>query len=143
MTELDPRTWMEVLSAAECWRLVATAHIGRIAVVAQDGPVVYPVNIAVDGESVVFRTDPGSKLAAISTDPRVAIEVDAIDLEARDGWSVVLAGRLEELGGQELLDAQQLPLELWTIGDKARWFRLRPTRVTGRALGLRATRAYL
>ena len=107
-----------------------------------DGPEIYPVNIAVDGESVVFRTDPGSKLSAIAADPRVSLEVDDLDLERCDGWSVVVAGRVRELVGAELVAAQRLPLEPWTIGDKARWFRLVPLRVTGRAIGLRAAHGY-
>ena len=142
MTRLDPRNWMEILPAAECWELLAVSPVGRIAVVTNDGPEIYPINIAVDGESLVFRTDPGSKLAAIAAEPRVAIEADGIDLAARDGWSVVVAGRVEELGGDELIEAQHLGLEPWTIGEKARWFRLYPTRISGRGIGLRASRGY-
>lgn len=142
MTRLDPRNWLEILPAAECWELLGISPVGRIAVVGTDGPEIYPINIAVDGESVVFRTDPGSKLNAIATEPRVAIEVDSVDLTARDGWSVVVSGRVEELGGDELLAAQDLNLEPWTIGQKARWFRLHPVRISGRGIGLRAARGY-
>jgi nitroimidazol reductase NimA-like FMN-containing flavoprotein (pyridoxamine 5'-phosphate oxidase superfamily) len=142
MTRLDPRNWMEILSADECWRLLADSPVGRLAVIGPDGPEVFPINIAVDGESVVFRTDPGSKLAALSADSRVALEADAIDLERRDGWSVVVTGRVTELGGEEVIAAQRLELVPWTIGDKARWFRLIPLRVSGRGIGLRASRGY-
>jgi nitroimidazol reductase NimA-like FMN-containing flavoprotein (pyridoxamine 5'-phosphate oxidase superfamily) len=142
MTRLDPRNWMEILPAVECWELLAVSPVGRIAVVTTDGPEIYPVNIAVDGESVVFRTDPGSKLAAIAAEPRVAIEVDGIDVTAREGWSVVVAGRVVELGGDELIEAQHLGLEPWTVGEKARWFRLNPTRISGRGIGLRASKGY-
>lgn len=143
MTRLDPRNWMEILPASECWELLAVSPVGRIAVVGVDGPEIYPVNIAVDDETVVFRTDPGSKLAAMVTEPRVSIEVDSVDVVARDGWSVVVSGRVEELGGDDLLAAQQLGLEPWTIGEKARWFRLLPTRISGRGIGLRAAKGYV
>jgi nitroimidazol reductase NimA-like FMN-containing flavoprotein (pyridoxamine 5'-phosphate oxidase superfamily) len=132
---------MEVLGTSECWRLLGTSAVGRLVVNGEDGPEIYPVNIAVDGQSVVFRTDPGSKLTRIASDPRVALEVDAVDLEKRDGWSVVVTGKLVELNDGELFAAQQLPLAPWTIGDKQRWFRLVPRRVTGRGIGVRATRA--
>jgi nitroimidazol reductase NimA-like FMN-containing flavoprotein (pyridoxamine 5'-phosphate oxidase superfamily) len=141
MAQLEPRTWMEILSTSECWRLLGTCAVGRLAVTGDDGPEIYPVNIAVDGESVVFRTDPGSKVTAIAADPRVALEVDSIDLEAQDGWSVVVAGRLVELNDGELVAARRLPLAPWTIGDKQRWFRLVPRRITGRGIGVRASRA--
>jgi hypothetical protein len=142
MTRLDARNWMEILPEDECWRLLAGSPVGRIAVLGADGPDIFPVNIAVDGRSVVFRTDPGSKLAALASDPRVALEVDGFDLEQRDGWSVVAVGRVEEIGGADLIAAQRLPLEPWTIGDKARWFRIVPLRISGRAIGLRAARGY-
>lgn len=142
MAQVDPRNWMEILPASECWALLGGSSVGRIAVVSQEGPEIYPINIAVDGESIVFRTDPGSKLAAIAAEPRVAIEADGFDMAARDGWSVVAVGRVAEMGGQEVIDAGSLPLEPWTIGDKARWFRLRPTKITGRSIGLRAHKGY-
>ena len=140
MVQLDARTWLEVLPAAECWRLLALSPIARIAVIGEDGPEIYPMNIAVDGESVVFRTDPGSKLANLSHDPRVAVEADGIDLDRRTGWSVVLIGRARELGGADLHEAHRLPLVTWAVGDKARWFRVEPVRLTGRAIGERASR---
>jgi nitroimidazol reductase NimA-like FMN-containing flavoprotein (pyridoxamine 5'-phosphate oxidase superfamily) len=143
MAQLDPRNWMEILPAAECWRRLAKSPVGRIAVMGADGPEIFPINIAVDGESVVFRTDPGSKLASLAADPRISLEVDGIDIEHSDGWSVVMAGRVKELVGAELVAAQQLPLEPWTIGDKARWFRIVPLKVSGRAIGLRAAHGYL
>ena len=141
MTRLDARTWMEILSTTECWGLLGTCAIGRLAVSTPQGPEIYPVNIAVDGESVVFRTDPGSKLTAIAADPRVALEADFVDHDASDGWSVLVVGRLVELSGGELVAARRLPLAPWTIGDKQRWFRLVPRRVTGRRVGVRASRA--
>jgi nitroimidazol reductase NimA-like FMN-containing flavoprotein (pyridoxamine 5'-phosphate oxidase superfamily) len=141
MALVDSRNWLEILSNEECWRLVASSTVGRLAVIGDDGsPEIYPLNIATDGQSVVFRTDPGSKLAALQKAPRVALEVDGLDFEACDGWSVLLVGPVEELGGTELIDAQRLPLAPWAIGEKARWFRLTPTRVTGRGIGDRARR---
>lgn len=140
MTRLDPRNWMEILPAAECWELLSVSPVGRIAVMTPDGPEIYPINIAVDDETLVFRTDPGSKLAALASEPRVAIEVDHIDPVARDGWSVVVVGRVEELGGDQVVAAMELGLEPWTIGEKARWLRLNPTRVSGRGIGKRASK---
>ena len=139
MAVVDGRNWLEILSKEECWRLVGLSAVGRLAVIAADGsPEIYPLNIAADGESVVFRTDPGSKLAALQAMPTIALEVDAFDFEAREGWSVLLVGRAEEVAGKALTQARQLPLAPWSVGEKARWFRLTPTRVSGRAIGERA-----
>ena len=137
----DARTWLEILSKDECWRLVRQCTVGRLAVIGDDGsPEIYPLNIAVDDESVVFRTDPGSKLAAIHKLPSVALEVDELDFEAQDGWSVLVVGTAKELGGRDLVQAQRLPLAPWSIGAKARWFRLTPLRVSGRRISGRAHR---
>lgn len=136
MALLDGRNWLEILSNDECWRLVRLAAVGRLAVVGEDGgPEIYPLNIAADGESVVFRTDSGSKLAALHRSPSVAMELDGLDYDARDGWSVLIVGRASEIGGQELIDARRLPLAPWAVGEKARWFRLKATRITGRRIG--------
>lgn len=138
---LEARTWLEILSITECWRLLRVSEVGRIGVLDDDGtPAIYPVNIAVDGESIVFRTDPGSKLAALQHHPAVAVEVDGIDLEARRGWSVLVRGTAVEIGGDELQRARTLPLHPWTIGDKARWIRIVARQVTGRAIHERSTR---
>jgi uncharacterized protein len=131
----DARTWLEILTKDECWRLVRLCTVGRLAVIGEDGsPEIYPLNIAADGESVVFRTDPGSKLAALQKMPSVAMEVDGLDFEAQDGWSVLVVGTAKELGGRELIEAQRLPLAPWSVGAKARWFRLSPLRVSGRRI---------
>jgi nitroimidazol reductase NimA-like FMN-containing flavoprotein (pyridoxamine 5'-phosphate oxidase superfamily) len=60
----------------ECLRLLAGDEIGRLAVVAGKTPIVTPVNYALDGESVVFRTDPGTKLDQ-GPRARAGFEVDA------------------------------------------------------------------
>lgn len=141
MATLDARTWLEVLGEQECWRLLSLSEIGRVAVVGPDGPDIFPVNIAVDGRTVVFRTDPGSKLAAITRHPLVALEVDGLDLDARRGWSVVVRGRAVEIGGGDLRHARRRRLLPWAIGDKARWIRVEPTSVTGRSIEDRAARS--
>ena len=46
----------------ECWRLLASTELGRIATSAGASIDIFPVNYAVDGESIVFRTAPGTKL---------------------------------------------------------------------------------
>src|SRR6266511_2577554 len=57
--------WQE-LSDAECRRLLGERHLGRLALVDADGPVIFPVNYAFAAGTVVFRTDPGGKLDAVA-----------------------------------------------------------------------------
>jgi uncharacterized protein len=48
------------------------------------------------GDTIVFRTDPGTKLNH-GPRARVSFEVDSFDRARRAGWSVVATGRLEEV----------------------------------------------
>ena len=52
-------TRIEMMDRARCLELLRADEIGRLAVVADGGPLILPVNYRVDGESIVFRTDPG------------------------------------------------------------------------------------
>jgi nitroimidazol reductase NimA-like FMN-containing flavoprotein (pyridoxamine 5'-phosphate oxidase superfamily) len=119
-----------VLSADDCWALLRTAAVGRLAVVTDGHPDIFPVNFAVDGGTVVFRTAGGGKLTAALGAP-VAFEADG----AEDGhaWSVVLRGRAAQvLGTEGLLDTLALDLHPWQAGEKGRFVRITPTQLSGR-----------
>jgi nitroimidazol reductase NimA-like FMN-containing flavoprotein (pyridoxamine 5'-phosphate oxidase superfamily) len=125
---------VQELSREECLRLLASDEIGRLAVVAGDTPIVTPVNDALDGESVVLRTDPGTKLDQ-GPRARASLEVDAFDRDRRAGWCVVATGRLEEVthdDGTTFDRVRRLAVDPWAGGDKAHWMRLASDRVTGR-----------
>ncbi len=78
-----PHPQLEVIDRDECLRLLAGDEIGRLAVIAGNTPVVLPINYALDGETVVFRTDPGTKLDH-GPRARASFEVDCFD-RASDG----------------------------------------------------------
>lgn len=135
MTVIDGRTWLEHLRPSACWTLLAGERIGRIGVLVDSAPEIYPVNYAVDDETIVFRTDPGSKLRGLARSPSVCFEVDGFDHDAHSGWSVLVKGRAEEIRAHEDVEAAAtLPIVLWALGDKAHWIRLRPVEVTGRRI---------
>ena len=135
MAVLDGRTWMEHLSPQECWALLAEAPIGRVGVLVDSAPEIFPINYAIDGETLVFRTDPGTKLRALDRSPSVCFEVDGVDIDTREGWSVLLKGRAVELTlAADLVTAAELPLRFWGSGDKFHWIRIVPTEVTGRRI---------
>jgi nitroimidazol reductase NimA-like FMN-containing flavoprotein (pyridoxamine 5'-phosphate oxidase superfamily) len=121
---------MEDLTRQECWQLLAGRSIGRLAVIAEhDLPFVVPVNYAIDGDSVVFRSDFGTKFVALQRHP-VAFQVDSIDEHHRAGWTVLIQGIAHEMTPQE---AEHLTLEPWT-GPKQRWLRVVPRHMSGRRL---------
>ena len=56
---------MRVLSRDECLRNLRSHGIGRLGFVVRDQPLVFPVNYAMEGSHIVFRTDPGTKLGNV------------------------------------------------------------------------------
>jgi nitroimidazol reductase NimA-like FMN-containing flavoprotein (pyridoxamine 5'-phosphate oxidase superfamily) len=130
-----PDTRFEELAEAECRRLLAEHHLGRLAIVEFGGPMVFPVNYVLDRDAPVFRTDPGSKLDAAAERDRVAFEVDAADEATRTGWSVVVRGTLAEVTDPgDLERLRSLPLYPWAPGSRTRYLRVRPSSVTGRRI---------
>src|SRR4051794_31296081 len=109
-TEIDPRTGLEVLDRNECWALIGTGGLGRIAVVTEHWPLVFPVNYTLDGEAVVFRSDAGTKVHAARNGP-VAFECDGVDSVYHTGWSVLITGIADEVVNEaELARLARLPL---------------------------------
>ena len=135
MAVIEGRTWLEVLTPAQCWELLGSAQIGRVAVLVDGRPEIYPVNFVADGESVVFRTDHGSKLHGLAVHPETSFEVDGFDQDGPEGWSVLLKGRAEDVkGGPEAAHLATLPLHYWAYGEKSHWIRIRPGAISGRRL---------
>ena len=98
-------------------------------------PVVFPLNYAVDGDAIVFRTQVGTKLTGI-TRSLATFEVDDIDASGQ-GWTVAFEGL-----AQEVLDADpeplrarmaQIELDTWPGGDRPHVVRIMPYRVHGTA----------
>ena len=98
-------------------------------------PEIYPVNFVVDGETIVFRTDPGSKLRGLERTPTVCFQADGSDLDDHTGWSVLVKGRATEVTApDDRRTVAALGLEVWALGEKPHWIRIQPTEVTGRRI---------
>ena len=135
---------LHVIPAHECFALLRAMSVGRVAVALPDSaPLVVPVNFVLDGETVVFRTDPGSKLDALRLGP-ISFEVDWLDPYHHTGWSVLARGIGYEATPWEI---EHLDLAPWAPGARAHWVRLVVTTITGRRLraadAVRDGRGYL
>ncbi len=128
--------WMELLDPGECWALLASAQVGRLGVLVDSAPEIYPLNYVVDGETVLFRSGPGAKLRGLDRNPSVCFEVDSINDADATGWSVMLKGRATELDRpEEIARAESLPLRVWAVGDPGRWVQVTAREITGRRIG--------
>jgi nitroimidazol reductase NimA-like FMN-containing flavoprotein (pyridoxamine 5'-phosphate oxidase superfamily) len=131
---MDGRTGIEVIDRDECLALLAAESVGRIAVIAGAEPVIFPVNYAMDGETIVFRTAVGSKFAAAVRGTRVSFEIDRFDPSARSGWSVVAVGPAEEVTGSRVIARMEAEIDLrpWADGERDHWMVITPRRLSGR-----------
>ncbi len=130
---IDPQAGVRVLAPNECWTLLRSAEVGRLAVAISNHPDIFPINFIVDHGSVVFRTAEGTKLAAAVLGAGVAFEVDGYEPATGDAWSVVIKGDAVEIESMyDLFDALDLPLFPWHAAPKHRFVRIVPTDVSGR-----------
>jgi len=119
------------LSRDECFELLRTQPVGRLAVVDDDGPpLVVPVNYVVVGEAIVFRSDAGLKLRLLRRRP-VSFQADFVDAYHHTGWSVLAHGIGYEASHWE---TDHLPLVPWAEGEKGQWIRIAVDGITGRRL---------
>lgn len=121
----------KALSDEQCWEYLAASDLGRLIVVVEGRPEVFPVNYVVDNQTVVFRTGEGDKLAELTVYPDIAFEVDHVgDTEA---WSVVLHGRARTLVRfDEIQAAEELDLHSWAAGSKYNFVVIDASDLTGR-----------
>jgi uncharacterized protein len=127
---------LETLGRADCLNLLATAQVGRLALLVDGHPEILPVNYALDGDAVVFRTAEDSPLTKAAL-TQVAFEVDHVDGSTRTGWSVLVKGQADDIGDaidQTSERLRRLTLITWAPGRRDRWFVIRPRQISGRRL---------
>ena len=131
----------EELDEATCLELISPGGVGRLAYAGRFGLVVIPVNYRFHENSIVFRTAQGSSMdedlrTGISdAEYRVAFEIDEVDMQAREGWSVLIQGsahHVESVG--ERASVAAAGVEAWPGGDKELFIRVTPARITGRRI---------
>ena len=136
----QPPGWMGVvrqprlreLAPQECWDLIASGGVGRVAATTDEGLVVLPMNFTVDAHSILIRTSSQGVLARLDDATENAFQVDRVDEAVSEGWSVLLVGgiqRVDELPSSGEIDGPQP----WA-GSGDLLLRLRPRRVTGRRI---------
>ncbi len=130
MALVDGRTGIEVIDRRECLRLLAAEDFGRVGLLDGGHPLILPVNYAMAGEYVVFRTGEGSKLDAVRGP--ACFEIDGHDDGAHTGWSVVVRGRLEDVTGDPAFADVAQP---WSFPDrKDHVLRIVATSIRGRRI---------
>ena len=127
--------WVDDLDIDVCWKLLGAQRVGRVAFVLDGEAIIVPVNHAVDGHTIVFRTGATALLEGLAGGSAMAFEVDGADTAIETGWSVLVRGVASEVTDEsERARLARLPLHPWAPGERDRWLRVLPTSVTGRAI---------
>ena len=133
---MQTRPTLRELSRSECLDLLRDAVFGRVGVSVDALPAIFPVFLTVIDDVVVFRTAPGTKLAAAGGGAIVAVEVDAVDVITGVGWSVLVRGVARELDAGPRLEAARVRLgTTWLDGAREHLVEVSTDLVTGRHLG--------
>jgi hypothetical protein len=129
---------VDTLSDAECLELLASCWLGRLVYDGRYGPTALPVTYRMDEGSIVLGTwdtvlfDEDLRTGIEHAEYHVAVEVDQIDVRARDGWFVLVQGAAHHLD----TDAERAPfidagLEPWIEGVPAHFIRVTPMNIWG------------
>ncbi|MBD5788117.1 pyridoxamine 5'-phosphate oxidase family protein [Cellulosimicrobium terreum] len=132
MTGYTPEN-VELLGPAECRELVDGTHVARLALSVGGEPDIYPLTVRTQEGRAVFRTVPGTKLATLVTNARVALEWDGVRPD--HAWSVVARGtaaRLETAAEVAAVEASPEPLEPVVDVPTEDWVAVTLGEVTGR-----------
>ena len=126
---------LQTLNTAECYDLLAPGGVGRVAFTTGDGPVVVPVNYAMVGQTVIFRTAPDTLLAGYLDGP-AGFEVDRLDEALSQGWSVLVTGRAVRVTSEAAVRRleQHADVRPWAGGARDVYVRIIPRKITGRRI---------
>jgi uncharacterized protein len=126
---------LEIIGEDECWELLRSVPVGRLAMNSPEGLLIVPVNFVVADKAIVFRTAEGGLLSnAVDWGRDVAFQADRIEEAVRWGWSVLVQGELRRVSDDE---AEQLLAAVtpWAAGERRVVGRISPTRTSGRRIG--------
>ena len=81
----------------KAWGCSPTGGLGRLVFTSRYGPTALPVAYKIDGGSLILGTwnpvfDEELRTGIAHADYHVAVEADQIDLQAREGWVVLVRG---------------------------------------------------
>jgi uncharacterized protein len=126
---------LELLTEDACWELMSRCEVGRVGVTIDVLPAIFPVNFVVIDRRILFRTAPGTKLAAATAGAIVAFEVDDYRGADRSGWSVLAVGPAEVVHDLDVtFEVLAAGLEPWADGVRTNIVRVTPGFVSGRRL---------
>ena len=95
--------YAEPLEPEECRRLLASRRVARVAFVSGADILVLPVSYVIDEAGVVvFSTSTSGMLGHLVGGTRVSLQLDDVEEDLQNGWSVLGIGRADRYQGSAL-----------------------------------------
>jgi uncharacterized protein len=130
----EPQPEMEEIQEDECLEILGRQSLGRVAVVVDGQPKIFPVNYAMGGRALTFRTGSGTKLSH-APGSKVCFEIDGYDSLAGVDWSVMVQGvAVDATDSFDDVSWAAHAAAPWALAPGAKPFRVAidPIEITGR-----------
>jgi len=128
------------LETSRCWELLEKHDLGRLAIAADGGAELFPVNYIVRDRAILLRSGPGSKMFELTRHPDVAFEIDGRDHGV--AWSVVVHGDARRMSlDDDIVGSGIRDMQAMHPGAKFNYVRITPKVVSGRAFPFARTSA--
>ena len=127
---------VEHLDSSQCFQLLKTQEVGRLGVIVEGQPLIFPVNYVFDGHAIVFKTTIGTKFTHASLD-RVVFEVDSLDYVSHTGWSVVIEGVARDITTaiDNISESERhLQFNSWITNEDEHYVRIHINAISGRRI---------
>jgi nitroimidazol reductase NimA-like FMN-containing flavoprotein (pyridoxamine 5'-phosphate oxidase superfamily) len=127
---------LDEIPYSDCMELLRFGRFGRLAIDANEVPVIVPVNYRLVETAhrvwIAVRTRPGNLLDRDRIP--VAFEIDHVDHRSREGWSVLVRGMLLRVDRSAAAFDRRFDPDPWIAAERDRWLVIEPFSVTGRLL---------
>ncbi len=124
------------LSNEECFELIKTQEVGRLGVIVDVQPLIFPVNYIFDDRAIIFKTTIGTKFTHASLD-KVVFEVDSVDYATRTGWSIIIEGVARDITNaiDSISESERhLKFNSWITNDDEHYVRIHISSISGRRI---------
>lgn len=138
---------IEEMGATEMHALLHQVGYGHLGCSYNNQPYVVPIHYAYDSSNIYFFTTEGQKTQYLSMNPKVCLQVEAID-NSSNWHSVIVTGKAELLTKQEDTEhalkciretnptltpaLNNMWIDAWGRATKAAIYRIEPTLTSGR-----------
>jgi nitroimidazol reductase NimA-like FMN-containing flavoprotein (pyridoxamine 5'-phosphate oxidase superfamily) len=129
-----PHPNVEPLTGEQCEVHLRMSEFGRLLYSRARGPVAIPVNYEYTDGQIVISTDP-DKATWLQGLRIVGFEVDRVDEDLDEGWSVLVTGEVRIVEDpDENLRLSSLGLASWSDGGEHTLIAITPKEITGRVI---------